>query len=139
MKNLIALTLCASMLGACATTGPRFQRFDAGQRGAAPQAVDKALLAEYAQKLPPGTKVRVDRVNGDTVTGTLMKATAESIVVQRRTRIPEPPETIPLDQIAGITPQAANGGVGKAIGIGAAAGAAAALGVFLIIIAAYAD
>ena len=137
MKKLIALTLCTSMLGACATAGPRFQRFDAGLGSAAPQAIDKGLLAEYAQKLPPGTKVRVDRVNGDTVTGTLMKATADIIVVQRRTRIPEPPEQIPLDQIAGITPQAANGNIAKAIGIGAAAGAAAALGVILILIAAY--
>ena len=104
----------------------------------APKAADKALLAQYVQKLPLGTKVRVARVRGHDLTGTLMKATDDFIVLQRRTRLPEPPDEIPLETIVAITPESPNG-VAKAIGIGAAAGAAAALGVFLIIIAIYAD
>ena len=146
MKKLIAVLLCVTLSGACATAGgPRLQRFDASTRtvqslnGAAPlQAVDKALLAEYVQKLPLGTKVRVDRLSGGAIHGTLMKATGDYVVVQRRTRLPEPPEQIALEQITGITPQSSSS-VGKAIAIGAGAGAAAALGTILILIAIFSD
>jgi hypothetical protein len=100
---------------------------------------DPAVMAEYVQKLPLGTKVRVDRANGQVLKGTLMKATAQAIIVQTRTRVPEPPIEIPLSDILAVTPETGNGNIGKAIGIGAAAGAAAALGVILILILTFSD
>lgn len=143
-KRMIALLLCASTTSACATAGasrvqasPGFTRSQ-NSEATGKQAAEKTLLAEYVQKLALGTKVRVDRIDGRPVTGTLMKATDAYIVVQRRTRYPESPEQIPLDRVAGVTPQGSNS-IGKAIAIGAGAGAAAALGVILILIAAYSD
>lgn len=130
--RLLALVLCVSTT-ACATAG--------GHRvQPAQQPVNPALLAEYVQKLPLGETVRVDRLTGATVRGTLMKATAELVVLQPRTRVPVPPVEIPLTDVARIAPD--NGGgtsIAKAIGAGVAAGAAGALAVFFILVAIYAD
>lgn len=139
IRQAIALALCAGLASGCASGGG--PRLAAGpQTGNAParSGADQTVLAEYVQKLPPGTKVRVDRASGRPVKGTLMKATAASVVVQPRTRVPEPPIEIPLTDVLAVTPEA-NNGVAKAIGIGAAAGAAAALGTILILIAAFSD
>jgi hypothetical protein len=101
---------------------------------------DRAVLAEYVQKLPAGTAVRVDRAGARAVRGTLMKATAESVFLQPKTRIPEPLVEIKLAEILRVIPETRNGGhLGRAIGAGAAAGAGAALAVFLVIVAAFGD
>lgn len=141
MKRLTALMLCGSMLSGCATAGARFASFDQSYVAAgAQQTSGSSVLAEYVQKLPLGMRIRVDRVAGGAVKGTLMKATNQIIVVQRRTRIPEPPVEIPLTQVLAVTPEASGGGgMAKAIGAGAAAGAGAALAIILILIAAYDD
>jgi hypothetical protein len=138
MRNPIVLMLCAALaLPGCATTGTT--RVPAGAAGDR-QVLDPAVLAEYVQKLPAGSPVKVERRGGRAVRGTLMKATDQVLIVQPRTRIPEPPIEIPLSDVVSVAPDTPNGGnIGKAIGIGAAAGAAAALGVFLIILAAFAD
>lgn len=139
-RQSIAVTMCAALLSGCATGGgPRVAMMSLPQSTASKAAPDPAVMAEYVQKLPLGTKVRVDRASGRSVRGTLMKATAESIIVQPRTRLPEPPVEIPLADVLAVTPEAPNGNIGKAIGIGAAAGAAAALGVILILILTFSD
>jgi hypothetical protein len=104
-----------------------------------PSEADPAIV-EFAQTLPLGGAVLVDRRQGKRVSGILLKATADHLVVQPRTRLPEPPKEIPMTDILRIQPQSANGrSLGKAAGIGAAAGAGAALGVFLILLAVFAD
>lgn len=131
----IAAILCA-VLGwsGCATAvGPRVTTAPSSDR----QVQDRAVLVEYVQKLPPGSAVRVERANGRSLRGTLMKATDTMIVIQPRTRIPEPAVEIALAEVLSVTPEAGNGGVSvaKAVGAGVAAGAGAALGVFLFILA----
>lgn len=139
-RQTIALTLCAALFSGCATGGgPRLAMTSQGQTSMGRGASDPAVMSEYVQKLQLGTKVRVDRADGKVVKGTLMKATADAIVVQTRTRMPEPPIEIRLADVLAVTPEAGNGNIGKAIGIGAAAGAAAALGVILILIAVFDD
>jgi hypothetical protein len=138
-RQTIALTLCAALVSGCASTGgPRVASGAQSQPAVSRPATDPAVMAEYVQKLQLGMKVRVDLVNGKTVKGTLMKATDRAIVVQPRTRLPEPPLELPLSDILAVTPESSNG-VGKAIGIGAAAGAAASLGVILLLIAVFSD
>jgi hypothetical protein len=129
MRRSLALVLCVLLIApGCATA-----------RGGSPlaaQPVDRAILAEYVQKLPPGATVRVDVADGRVLHATLMKATNDSVVIQLRTRLPEPPLEIPLGDVLRLTPEkASNGNVGKMIGIGVAAGAGAALAVFMIIVA----
>jgi hypothetical protein len=72
--------------------------------------------------------------------GTLMKATADAIVVQPRTRLPEPPIEIPLAEVLTVTPESGNGGsIGKAIAAGVAAGAGAALVTFFVLLSIFSD
>lgn len=130
--------MMCTMLAApgCATT--RATRVQAPGHSTA--AADQSLLSEYVQKLTPGSAVRVDRTAGGSVRGTLIKATDRSVVVQPRTRLPEPPVEVALSDVLSVTPESPRGpNIAKAIAAGAAAGAGAALAVFLIIVAAYAD
>jgi hypothetical protein len=137
-KRTAALSICVAVAtGGCATTGT--------MRPGASRAIsrtmpDRAVLAEYVQKLPPGTALRVDRAGARAVRGTLMKATGESLFLQPRTRLPEPLVEIRLEEVLSVTPETRYGGqIGRAIGAGAAAGAGAALAVFLVMVAALSD
>jgi hypothetical protein len=67
-----------------------------------------------------------------------MKADTDPIVIQKRTRIPEAPLAIAIDEVQAMELEGKNGGPGKAIAMGAAAGAGAALGVLLILAAIFA-
>jgi hypothetical protein len=139
-RRIIALTVCAALVGGCASAGgPRVAPGGPGQPAAAHPSTDPAVMAEYVQKLQLGTRVRVDLASGRAIKGTLMKATDRAIIVQTRTRLPEPPLEILLTDILAVTPESSGGGIGKAIGIGAAAGGAAALGVILLLIAIFSD
>jgi hypothetical protein len=130
MRRLIALLTCASLLASgCASTG--------ATRVQAPTS-DRTLLASYVRQLPVGSRVRVDLVDGKVVKGTLMKATDTSIVVQRRTRLPEPPDEFMLEKVASVQIESGNS-TGRTIAIGAAAGAAAVFGALLILAAIFAD
>ena len=132
------LVIIAVTLPACATsTGPRLQTTTATGQS---RTQERELLAEYVQKLPVGSRVRVHLRDGHRERGTLMDATAQRLVIQPRTRIPEPPREIPLDRVLGVELENGNGSsVGRAIGIGIAAGAGAVLGVMLLLAAIYAD
>ena len=101
---------------------------------------DQAVLAEYVQSLPLGSPIRLDLADGNSLRGTLMKTTNQNLVVQPRTRVPEPPVEIAFSNVVRVTVETPGGNnIAKAIGVGAAAGAGAALAVFFIIVAIYSD
>jgi hypothetical protein len=127
LKRVIAVTLCASLLQGCAS---------AGLHATSTQLVPQTrVIADYVEKLPAGSAVKVELTNGKSIKGTLMTATETSIVVQRNTRIPEAPVTIALADVARVTLETGHGNPGRAIAIGAAAGAGAAVGAILILAA----
>ena len=139
LRSAIALILCTAMTTVgCATSGatnlvPAVANANAG-------STTRSALAEYIQKLPPGTEVRIGRANGHAVKGTLIKGTDDSIFVQPKTRIAEPVVEIPMSDVVQVTLERHGGNsVGRAIGAGAAAGAAATLAIFLIMFAVYGD
>ncbi|HWI20246.1 MAG TPA: hypothetical protein VNT81_20975 [Vicinamibacterales bacterium] len=82
---------------------------------------------KVAEAIPLGSKVRVQRLNGERVTGTLMRVDGDIVLIKRDTRRPEMAVTIPFDDIGRIERSKEGGGVNiaKAIAIGAAAGAGA--------------
>jgi hypothetical protein len=102
-----------------------------------PQEAHKEMI-DYVLRLPVGSRVRLDRTTGRTIHGTLMSADAEAVVVQRATRIPEAPISVPLRDVNRIQIEERSN-LAKAIIIGAAAGAGATLGVLLLIAAALSD
>jgi hypothetical protein len=102
--------------------------------------VEKAAMADYVQRLPAGSKVRVERTDGLTLRGTLMKATPDAIVVQTNTRVPEPPVELPLTSLARVTVETGGGtSTAKAIGIGIASGVGAFFGILAILAATFSD
>ena len=120
LRKALALVLISALV----TTGCASA---SGGRAAmqTPSVVDASAMAEYIQRIPPGSRVKVERTNGDSMRGTLMKASAQGIVVQRNSRVPEPPIDVPVAQLARVTLDQGGGStVAKAIGIGIASGAA---------------
>jgi hypothetical protein len=135
-RALTLLLIAALTLSGCAAAAsPRLQ----ATAGPETPRTDRALIGEYVQKLPIGSRVRVHMADGRRERGTLMDATAERIVIHPRTRIPEPPQEIPLDRVLAVELETGNGSVGRAIGIGIAAGAGAIVGVMLLLAAIYSD
>jgi hypothetical protein len=127
IKQLTAVTLAlALMTPGCASAGRT-------PVAAAPQpaVVDTASMADYVQRLPAGSKVRVERTDGTSLRGTLMKATGGTIVVQKDTRVPEPPVEVPVAQLARVTLNSGGTSTGKAVAIGIASG----VGAFFAILA----
>jgi hypothetical protein len=137
IRNAIVLMLCAT-LGSTGCATARTPRVNSAP--SVDQDSARRVLVEYAQSLPRGADVRVSRAHGRSLRGTLMKATDESVVIQPRTRLPEPAVEIPFNDVLEVTPEHHGGSsVAKAIGIGAAAGAAAMLTVLLVMFAVYGD
>jgi hypothetical protein len=135
-KQTMCAIMCASvMASACATAGGTHAATSVGQSANARRSV----LVDYVGRLPPGTLVRVNRAQGHSVRGTLMKATDLSVFVQPKTRLPEAIVEIPVDDIVAVTPETPSNGVGRAIGVGLAAGAAATFGILLILFAVASD
>jgi hypothetical protein len=135
-RNTIVWILCAT-LGSTGCASARTPRVNSAPP--LDQASTRRVLVEYAQSLPPGSDVRVSRSNGRSLRGTLMKATDQSLVIQPRTRLPEPAVEISFSDVLEVTPEHHGGSVARSIGIGAAAGAAAMLTILLVMFAVYGD
>jgi len=129
MRQLLSILLCSSVV--VSATGCASAGRTPVATGAAPTAADARNMADYVQRLPAGSKVRVERTDGTSLRGTLMRATDEAIVVQKNTRIPEPPIDVPIARLARVTTETGGTSTGKAVAIGIASG----LGVFLAILA----
>ena len=130
LRQSLAIVLCCALVttGCASAAGPRIAQ------APQPSLQDKTMLADYVQRLAAGSKVRVERTNGSTVRGTLMKATPDSIVVQKNTRIPEPPIELPLTELSRVTLET-GASTGKTVAIGVAAGVGATFGVLLLLFA----
>jgi hypothetical protein len=133
---LLLVTTLATQACASASYG-RYNRRDTLPQ--APVTNAPALIADFAQKIPPGTRVRVERASGAPIRGTLMNVSPTGLVVQRNTRIPETPIEIPLDTVTRLTVENERGGLGKAIAIGTAVGVGATMGVLMLLAALISD
>src|SRR4029450_8615746 len=98
MRKTIATVLMLAMVttGCASAAGPRMAMAQP------PGVVSTSSMADYVQRLPVGSRVRVERTDGTSLRGTLMKSTADLIVVQKNTRVPEPPIEIPVAQLARV-------------------------------------
>lgn len=134
LNKLVAVVLCAALAGTGCASASGARIAQAPQ----PTVQDKAILADYVQRLAPGVKVRVERTDGTSLRGTLMKASPQSIVVQKNTRVPEAPLEIPLEQLTRVTIDSGSS-MGKTVGIAVGVGVAATFGIFAIIAALIGD
>ena len=90
----------------------------------------------YAGKLPIGSTVRVRTSDGRRLTAVLAVVDQDSLTLESKTRIPEPPRRIAFDQLEQLELKQNGSSVGKSIAIGAAVGAGTFFGVLLILMAA---
>jgi len=133
-KRLMAGLLC----GALATTGCASSGVGTTQVAQAP-VFDQRVMKDYVEKLPAGSRVRVEQIDGKSFRGTLMSTTATAVVIQKNTRVPEAPMEVPIARVARITLDTPTGSTGRSIGIGIAAGIGATLGFLAILAAAISD
>jgi hypothetical protein len=99
---------------------------------------NSTVAGEFVKRLPIGTNTKLKLEDGRKLKATLMGVEDDAIVVRVNTRLPEPPLRIELSRIVDAEiDRGAN--LGKAIAAGTAAGAGAALGVFFLLVAIYAD
>jgi hypothetical protein len=83
--------------------------------------------------------VKAQTTAGRGITGTLMSASADAVIIKKTTRLPEPAITIPFAELARLEVDKRDGSsAGKIIGIGLSAGAGAIL-TMLAIFAAIGD
>jgi len=134
MRKLMAMVLALAMVttGCASAAGPRVAI------ARQPAAAATVSMSEYVQRLQTGSRVKVERTDGSSLRGTLMKAGADAIVVQKNTRVPEPPIEIPVAQIARVTIDAGTS-TGKAVGIGIASGVGAFFAILAILAATIED
>lgn len=136
LRQTLAVVLCGALVttGCASASGPRI-----AQAPSTAPVQDTTLLADYVQRLPTGSRVRVEQNDGTSFRGTLMKATAQSILVQKNTRVPEAPVEVPLQHLTRVTLDQGGSSVGKTIAIGVGSGVAATLGFLLILFALVGD
>jgi hypothetical protein len=128
MKRSIAVVVTIMLL--ISSTAIRAQ-----QSSAVPRSPEYWLA--YAAKLPIGSTVRVRTSDGKRLTAVLAIVDTESITLEPRTRIPEPPRRIPFDQLQQLELKPNGSSLGKSIAAGAAVGAGTFFGVLLILAAAW--
>ena len=135
VRQLTAVVLCAALMtGGCASSGGTRVTQD-------PQtpAVDRALLADYVQKIPAGSKVRIERTAGGSLRGTLLRSTADNVTVQRNTRVPEQPVDVPFSTITRLTIDTGGTSTGKTVAIAVGAGVGVTFGILFLLAALLGD
>jgi hypothetical protein len=136
-KSLSVVLVAILMLPGCAVSrASQTGAVSARSRGS---TADPAVMAAYVRQLRVGSRVRLNRTNGDEIRGTLMKNDGDPLVIQRRARIPEPPIEVPLRDVVAVELDVKGNSIGRAIAIGAGAAGATVLGIFLLFAAIYSD
>jgi hypothetical protein len=141
VRNVLCLILVAALaLSGCATARATDNRiYTTGATTGGRQSIDPKVMADYIRQLRVGSQVRLSRLNGDDIRGTLMKNDGDPVVIQRRARVPEAPISVPLKEVLAVELDGpAKGSPARTIAIGAGAAAAATLGVLLVLAALFA-
>lgn len=88
---------------------------------------------QVAEAIPLGSKVKLQTVENQRISGTLMRVDGTSVMVKKNTRRPEPAITVHFDDIAKIERDHGGGGINiaKAAAIGLATGAGVVVSLIL--------
>lgn len=130
-EKLLAVALSTMLTAQCASVGSMpVQTLPAAERG-------PAMLAAAA-KIPVGSRVSLGLADGRRFKGVLLAVDEGDLVVQQRTRLPEPPLRLDPQSVMYLELDAPRAGLGKMVAIGAAIGAGVTLA-FLAMLAAAMD
>ena len=137
MRQIIvtALSVALAAPGCVTSYAPRVQTAPT----VATTTADRDVLADFVGRIELGSRVRVTVTGNKTLHGTLVKRTGEALVLQPRTRVPEPLIEIKYGDLLAIEQEPRSNGTGKAIAIGVAVGVGAAVGTLMILAALLSD
>jgi hypothetical protein len=93
----------------------------------AAQAVDEpAVWRGFAEKLEPGTTLKVRLASGQRFTATLLQVSSDAMTLQMKTRVPVPPQDVRFADVRSLEVDRGKGAsLAKAVAIGAGVGAGA--------------
>lgn len=143
MRRTLAIVL--SMVLALPACAPRYRPLmhaTAPVSSQTPATTPSAVEAwrSFLGRLPAGAHIKVTLKNGKGLRATLMQLTDDTVVVNPRTRVPEPVLVIQLAELAAVELENESGtSIAKAVGIGVAAGVGAFFTILLIAITAIDD
>jgi hypothetical protein len=90
------------------------------------QVAGPEIWQSFAEKLEPGTRLKIRLRSGTRFTGTLLLVSSDAITVQPSTRAPVPPQRVPFEEIEVLDVDREKGiGIGKAVAVGAGVAAGA--------------
>ena len=135
MAALLAVPGCAVRLPArTAVSVAHAKALAAHQQPQAPRPSGAGAWERYLQSVPVGSKVKVMTVDGRSFKATYMGVEGAVVTLRPRTRIPEPPVSIPVASLALLELDQGTS-TGKIVAIAAGVAGATVLGVFLILVA----
>ena len=138
MRRIVAILLVGTLVApGCATRGPALTQATAPRvqptgKGASPATLSPDVWRQFAEKLPAGAKVHVHRLSGRRLTGVILTIDDEGLVVNPKTRVPEPTVRVAFDDIRQLE-LANDSSLAKAAAVGAGVGAGAFLGLMLLL------
>ena len=104
---------------------------------AAAQAPD-AVWKNFAEKVDPGTELKVRLRSGQRFTAILLGVRDEGLLLQPKVRVPVPVQTVAYGDIVTLQrPRTGGMGAAKAAAIGVGSGVAAFFVIFAVLVAAY--
>ena len=97
------------------------------------QPTEAMAWRQVAEAIPLGTRIKVQTLNGKSVTGTLLRVDGDAVMVKRNTRRPEAAVIVPYDTVSRLEREQHGSGVniGKAIAVSVATGAGIVLTMIL--------
>jgi hypothetical protein len=93
----------------------------------------------FAEKVDLGTELQVRLQDGKRFRATLVGVDDTTILLQPKTRVPVPVQSVPLDSILSLERAKAGMGAGKAAAIGIGTGVGAFWGMLALLFAIYGD
>lgn len=131
IRKILSLLLVAAFTTQCAA------KARPAQTVSSPDAARAMLTA--AEKIPAGARVSVELMDGRRFKAVILAVEGDAVVVQQRTRLPEPPLRLDPGQIAYLELDSSREGLGKMLAIGAAIGTGVTLAFLAILAAALGD
>jgi hypothetical protein len=140
MRAVTILMITTLVMPGCATRGPASSIAPsalAQTTGKAPSAASPDVWRQFAERLPAGARVNVRTSSGNRFTGVILTLDGTGIVVNPRTRVPEPARRVAFDEIAQLELAGNESNLAKAVAIGAGVGAGTFLGLLMLLAAAW--
>ena len=132
IAKIIALVLTTVLAAQCASA-----RAGSLQTTAWPEGTRAVLAA--AARIPAGSRITMQLMDGSRFKAVLLAVDDGKVIVQKRTRLPEPALRLDAASVAYLELDSPREGIGKVLAIGAAIGTGITLAFLAILAAALGD